>query len=781
MVISVVSGRSSGRAAAVLAFSLGLFLFAALRAPASARLVASESAPPFETLAETLVLDARLDDPPQPLPPAGDADSQRADRARATALVATARRLENAGQLPEALALYQRAAVFLPGSPTVHRAVARLALQQKRNAEAVRHLEVAIRHGDYESTPSLMMYVSAYLAAQSEWDRALDIYARSLEVCAEQEAPPASVARIHLAMARLHRLQEDPQAAAPHLLAVLEFLEDDQTPASARREVLPDEAQGYLEIGSGLLDAGRPSLAQQVLEQLVDEPPGDASEEDADVRLRATCRLAAAWTAQGDAEQAERYLKVYLTAGQNVAGLEPFRLLREILELRGKAGAYIPRLQAITASQPKNLIAQYALAEAYWEADQWNCARELYRDLARTAPTETAFARWVRACVTLEDADELLDALAACCAEYGSLLPIEAADIALFSSPKFAEMVGDAAKRRLSQGIGPSECEAAALVAARYGQAEAAEEFLQRADRLAPNRAAQRTRRVAETLFRGGHYTLATTWLSRAEETLASQPAESADVAYRLASAWAMAGEVDQALVAIDRAISRYQREAAAKVDPGDRAAATVAVAAALNRKALILVNADRQTDAATVYRATLEQFDDLYQSESLRALLRDMKLALSGILVDLGKTEKSERWLLRVLDEFPQHPGALNDLGYQWADRGEHLALAESMIRRAVSQSPDNAAYRDSFGWVLFRRGSLEEALEELKRAVKIDADPVILDHLGEAYAALGRADEAVETWQRAASAFQQGGNTPAAKAVQEKIRRTAGHPIQQ
>ena len=39
-------------------------------------------------------------------------------------------------------------------------------------------------------------------------------------------------------------------------------------------------------------------------------------------------------------------------------------------------------------------------------------------------------------------------------------------------------------------------------------------------------------------------------------------------------------------------------------------------------------------------------------------------------------------------------------------------------MIREAVAAEPDNAAYRDSLGWVLFRLGKYPQAVAELKKA---------------------------------------------------------------
>ena len=58
-----------------------------------------------------------------------------------------------------------------------------------------------------------------------------------------------------------------------------------------------------------------------------------------------------------------------------------------------------------------------------------------------------------------------------------------------------------------------------------------------------------------------------------------------------------------------------------------------------------------------------------------------------------------------------------MNNLGYLWADENKRLGRAEKMIREAVAAEPDNAAYRDSLGWVLFRLGKYPQAVAELKR----------------------------------------------------------------
>ena len=53
------------------------------------------------------------------------------------------------------------------------------------------------------------------------------------------------------------------------------------------------------------------------------------------------------------------------------------------------------------------------------------------------------------------------------------------------------------------------------------------------------------------------------------------------------------------------------------------------------------------------------------------------------------------------------------NDLGYLYAEQGKNLEKAEAMIRKAVADEPENSAYLDSLGWVLFKRGKAKEAID--------------------------------------------------------------------
>ncbi len=117
------------------------------------------------------------------------------------------------------------------------------------------------------------------------------------------------------------------------------------------------------------------------------------------------------------------------------------------------------------------------------------------------------------------------------------------------------------------------------------------------------------------------------------------------------------------------------------------------------------------------------------------------------------GRRAQAQRILIDLLKTNPQHPMANNQLGYTWADLGKHLDRAEQMIRVAVDADPDNAAYLDSMGWVLYKRGKFNDAVTWLQRASAAPGGeyPVILDHLGDALYRVGRHKLAVTTWRQA------------------------------
>jgi len=97
-----------------------------------------------------------------------------------------------------------------------------------------------------------------------------------------------------------------------------------------------------------------------------------------------------------------------------------------------------------------------------------------------------------------------------------------------------------------------------------------------------------------------------------------------------------------------------------------------------------------------------------------------------------------------------PDYHQALNYLGYLYAEENRNLDQAEIMIKKALQIEPDNGAYVDSLGWLYFKQGKLKEAIKELEKASLLIDDPIIFDHLGEAYMKANDIAKAKLSWEK-------------------------------
>ncbi|HTI72127.1 MAG TPA: tetratricopeptide repeat protein [Candidatus Limnocylindria bacterium] len=124
----------------------------------------------------------------------------------------------------------------------------------------------------------------------------------------------------------------------------------------------------------------------------------------------------------------------------------------------------------------------------------------------------------------------------------------------------------------------------------------------------------------------------------------------------------------------------------------------------------------------------------------------------VGAVLEEKDDHAKAEEYLKKSLALKPDFVEALNHLGYMWAEAGVKLPEARAMIEKAVKAEPENGAYLDSLGWVLYKQGKFAEAVPVLEKANKLmpEPDATVLDHLADAYAALKRWPEAKDTWKK-------------------------------
>jgi len=83
------------------------------------------------------------------------------------------------------------------------------------------------------------------------------------------------------------------------------------------------------------------------------------------------------------------------------------------------------------------------------------------------------------------------------------------------------------------------------------------------------------------------------------------------------------------------------------------------------------------------------------------------------------------------------------------------------------LEKEPQNAAFIDSLGWVYYQQGRYEEALEKLKEAASKMDDPVIFDHVGDAYYKLNDKENALKYYEKALEM------DPEKEEIKEKIKK--------
>ena len=147
-----------------------------------------------------------------------------------------------------------------------------------------------------------------------------------------------------------------------------------------------------------------------------------------------------------------------------------------------------------------------------------------------------------------------------------------------------------------------------------------------------------------------------------------------------------------------------------------------------------------KSEQAVAVYDRGLQAMPDDTRLLYARALLND----------DLNHIDAAVRDLRRLLELKPNDADALNALGYTLADRTENQKEALSLIEKALVLKPDEPAIMDSLGWVQYRLGRMDEAMNHLRTAFAKQPDAEIAAHLGEVLWMSGQKDEAKKVWEQ-------------------------------
>lgn len=86
--------------------------------------------------------------------------------------------------------------------------------------------------------------------------------------------------------------------------------------------------------------------------------------------------------------------------------------------------------------------------------------------------------------------------------------------------------------------------------------------------------------------------------------------------------------------------------------------------------------------------------------------------------LLDRGQDEQATAAFERALERRPDDANLANSVAYGLAKAGVQLDRAETLVDQALQEDPENAAYLDTLGWILCRRGDVDLGMEKLRLA---------------------------------------------------------------
>jgi tetratricopeptide (TPR) repeat protein len=676
-------------------------------------------------LAATGLQFQELEDPVEPLDP--KRKRTPADEARLNSLAAFARGriLEEREDFRGALAAYEKAIEYDSTALPVYKALIGLATNLRRGDLAIKWITRAA-----EANPAELQFVLQavrILIETHDAKGAVRILERAMSVPGLEKHSVGYV-DISRTLGLLYLELDRADEAANSLAVVLEAVNDPEQfhlDSQQRKNLRKD--LDFEKIGQVFLKAKKTDLALSAFQIAAQEKKGK----------NLSFNLAQVYLESGKSEEALDEIQKYINAQKQSKGRAAYELLAEILAKLDKSAELISRLEAAAENDARNSYLQYFLADQYAAANRLDDAEALYKKTLESSVDVQGYLGLAAVYRRQGRVADLLDALTKGYAQAGDLAAFNAEIKAILADAKLSESLLERAADLLAAPPGKVEFATGYMLANLAGEAKKTD--------------------LSEKLYR----------------LLLSVKKDAAELLYRELGAHFLdnrqyddAGRIYlEAAEDDDLSDSRPQNllmATRALTLAGKTKEALEAIAAA---QAIIPNNPMLQFQEALVYTYSHQYDEAIERLEKLiadfssspipivRETVRQAQHNLSNIYVQRGDNRKGEEILEAIYEEDPEDEQVNNDLGYLYADQGKNLEQAESMIRKAVTAKPDNGAYLDSMGWVLFKREKYEEAIPWLEKAVKNlqgSGDETLYEHLAEAYDRVKQPDKALDAWRR-------------------------------
>ena len=666
-------------------------------------------------------------------------------------LLTAARQLESAAQAD-------------PDATEPLKQLARLYAQLGREPDAIRTARKVIAKdpSDFETAALL----ARLLCDAGELKEAAAAAKLAVESKALAEKP-ADAVRVYRDVARLCERANDLAGAEAALRKAIEMVTEQRAAVIAAFAFTPKEADGEAadcleRLGHVLVKRAKYGLAAEAFAAAAKLYADPRRGDDPASAARLDWNLSGALEAKGDHEAALKRLEEFLKLRPR--NPEPYQRLARLLAAVGRRGDAVPALQALAEGDPRNRpLAAVLAAEMARDPESRAAADRLFASLTSVTTDPVVIGVVVKSHLDtgrvreiIKDLDRAFTALD----DKDKKEPETPVTVAAkaFAADK-ARAYADALEGE-SRGV-PALLRAAdedlragakhphgtysflGTLAFRHRKIDLAVVQFRQSVRSAPKESqVDAYRSLIQVLWLAGK-PLEVELLCR--DGLADPDVMIGPVFFNFHRALALAelGRAEVALAAADQAI----RQA------GDTDRLTVR----LNRHKVLCV-LGKWAEAIEYGKKLAEEFDAPADRPRMR---HAQATAYSGA----KKLAEAEAVLRAILDDDPDDAVACNDLGYHLADEGRNLDEAEQLVRHALgvdrvsrrksgSAELENAAFRDSLGWVLFRQGKLADARAELEQAAALPGgatDPTVWDHLGDVLFRLNEKSKAKAAWERA------------------------------
>ncbi|MFK7817516.1 MAG: tetratricopeptide repeat protein [Planctomycetaceae bacterium] len=508
--------------------------------------------------------------------------------------------------------------------------------------------------------------------------------------------------------------------------------------------------------------------------------------------------LARLYFIEKDFENAEKQLLEYFETRPKE--MLAYRLYSQILQSSNRKDEILPNLEKFAETDKQNAGLQYFVADLYVQADRLDEAEDIIKRAIRSSGNPAGYLGLAEVYRKQKKPKNLLDAL------------VKAQRGGVDTDPLIGRIASDTeiSAALLEAGKMMLEDDPEALdyrtnymlgrVAAAAEKSDEAISFLRNALQLGNvEQVPMVSLDLGTQLLFTDKYEEAATVFENGLKSRPRTPPERNRVVfllYRLSQAHAFADKNDDAIKTLKRAqampegnipLLHYQEGwtyfRANEIDKAEEKLQEVLRRyntdpdTTMRTRALLASVHSQQRDFPTA----IEEFESIIRDYAQnKETVRSARMSLSNLYISKGDQQKAEAILEEVLKGDPNDPGVNNDLGYLYADQNKNLEQAEKMIRIAVDSAPENAAYLDSLGWVLYRRGKYAEAIEWLEKAIELPGgeDSTIIEHLGDNLDKIGKKDEALKRWQESLKVEQSAAypDDSVVKRLQDKIKAASG-----